>query len=57
MEELKIGSTLQNGKYMISKVLGAGSFGISYLATTKLSINGPLGKMEVAANVVLPLKK
>lgn len=53
MEELKIGSTLQNGKYMISKVLGAGSFGISYLATTKLSINGPLGKMEVAANVAI----
>ena len=53
IEELKIGSTLQNGKYMISKVLGAGSFGISYLATTKLSINGPLGKMEVAANVAI----
>lgn len=53
MEELKIGSTIQNGKYMITKVLGAGSFGISYLATTKLSINGPLGKMEVAANVAI----
>ena len=39
MDELKIGSTLQDGKYMISKVLGEGSFGISYLATTKLSIN------------------
>lgn len=53
MDELKIGSTLQDGKYMISKVLGEGSFGISYLATTKLSINGPLGKMEVAANVAI----
>ena len=47
MAELKIGSKLQNGKYEIIKVLGAGNFGITYLASTKIAVNGQLGQMEV----------
>ena len=51
--ELKQGSTLQGGKYEIIKVLGSGNFGITYLATTKIAVNGQLGQMDVTVNVAI----
>ena len=40
MVGLKQGSTLKSGKYKIVKTLGQGSFGITYLATTRISMDG-----------------
>ena len=53
MVGLKQGSTLKNGKYKIVKTLGNGSFGITYLATTRISVDGQLGKMDVNVNVTI----
>ena len=53
MNELTKGCTLQHGKYKIVKTLGRGSFGITYLATTKAALSGGLGKMDVTVNVAI----
>lgn len=51
--KLKEGATLQKGKYTIVKSLGQGSFGITYLATTKIAIIGKLGQMDTTVNVAI----
>ena len=51
--ELREGTTLQNSKYTIVKSLGQGSFGITYLATTKLTMMGKLGQMDTTVNVAI----
>ena len=53
MAALKIGSKLQTGKYEITKVLGSGNFGITYLASTKIPVKGQLGQMDVTINVAV----
>ena len=46
---LKHGAVLQGGKYRIVKVLGAGSFGVTYLAKTK--VIGNFGAIETSVAI------
>lgn len=50
---LKLGTSLRGTAYRIEKVLGHGSFGITYLATAKFTTQGNLGKMEFEAKVAI----
>lgn len=50
---LQPGNTLQGGKYRIEKVLGQGTFGITYLASYATTIEGALGKMAVDIKVAI----
>ncbi len=52
---LEAGTLLKgpNYTYKIEKVLGQGSFGITYLATTKVKISGALGELETTMKVAV----
>ena len=51
--ELKQGTLLQGGKYKIEATLGQGSFGITYLGTARLTLNGGLGAREIVTKVAI----
>ena len=50
---LKQGATLQNDKYRILRVLGQGTFGITYLANTKMKMSGTLGAIDISVKVAI----
>ena len=39
--------------YRIESILGQGAFGITYLATTNVVVEGPLGSLETTLNVAV----
>lgn len=51
--ELHNGSLLQGGKYTITRKLGQGSFGITYLAKARFTTYSSLGAMQVEADVAI----
>lgn len=53
MKELQKGYLLQEGKYTIVKMLGKDNFGITYLATTPIQMDGALGKLMTHVQVVI----
>ena len=55
MNSLSIGTILHGGAntYTIEKVLGQGSFGITYLANTTIKVQGPLGMLETEMKVAI----
>ncbi len=52
---LKPGTLLQGKSYTytIQKVLGQGTFGITYLATTKVKVTGALGELDTTIQVAI----
>lgn len=50
---LRLGSSLQEGKYKIEEIIGQGGFGITYLAEQKIVLKGELGEMESVARVAI----
>ena len=51
--QLQSNTLLQGGKYRIERVLGQGGFGITYLGTQKVSIEGPIGKIETEIQLAI----
>lgn len=47
------GTTLKGGKYRIESVLGHGTFGITYLASCSVTVEGELGQMSANINVAV----
>ena len=54
-QTLKIGTELrsENYTYYIEKILGEGSFGITYLAKTRVLVKGSLGELPTDIKVCI----
>ena len=54
-DALAAGTTLQGGeyRYRIERALGQGSFGITYLAATRVKVSGALGELETDMRVAV----
>ena len=55
MQHLSEGTLLQGGKFKIEKSLGQGGFGITYLASQTISVEGSIG--EIKTEIKLAIKE